>query len=143
MSKAASLFNSKPIEVKENPDEPKSLLVSNASYKDDGSMTRKAKLRLKKANLIAQKLLANPKKDFNQKRPYAKDELSVAQVNERETRTIFVGNVGIKTKKKTLLKAFKKYGQIENMWVRSLPLDLKSKINMKGIFYFIKFLLIK
>ena len=134
MSKAASLFNSKPLQVKENPEEPRSLLVNRESYKDLGPQTKKAKLRVKKANLIAQRLLANPKKDFNEKRPYAKDELSVAQVNEREERTIFVGNVGIQTKKKALLKVFKKFGEIENMWVRSLPLDLKSKINMKGKF---------
>lgn len=42
-------------------------------------------------------------------------------------RTIFVGNVPMKTKKKTLLKEFSKYGEIESLRIRSVPIaDTKA-----------------
>ncbi|VFR02154.1 unnamed protein product [Cuscuta campestris] len=42
-------------------------------------------------------------------------------------RTIFVGNVPLKTKKKTLLKEFSKYGEIESLRIRSVPIaDTKA-----------------
>jgi RNA recognition motif-containing protein len=132
MSKAASLFNSKPIEVKDNPNESNTHTIEKSDYKDHGPVTRKTKLRAKKKKQIMNKLASKPTKDFNENRPYVQNDMSVAQVNEREARTIFVGNVGLSTKKKAILKLFKKYGTIERMWMRSLPLDLKSKINMKG-----------
>ena len=135
MSKAAALFNSKPIEVKENPEQSKQKEIKLEPLSNQKPSIKQKKLRVKKKKQIMNKLVSEPTSDFRENRPYVKGEMSVAQVSEREARTIFVGNVGIKTKKKALLKVFKKFGQISNMWVRSLPLDLSSKINMKGGFY--------
>lgn len=140
MSKAAALFNSKPIEVKENPEQSKQKEIKLEPLSNQKPSIKQKKLRVKKKKQIMNKLVSEPTSDFRENRPYVKGEMSVAQVSEREARTIFVGNVGIKTKtkKKALLKVFKKFGQISNMWVRSLPLDLSSKINMKGGFYTVK-----
>jgi RNA recognition motif-containing protein len=133
MSKAASLFTTKPIEVTENPNETTTHLINKSDYKDHGPTTKKSKLRAKKKKQIMNKLISQPTKDFQENRPYVQNDMSVAQVRERESRTIFIGNVGLSTKKKTIIKLFKKFGTIERMWMRSLPLDLKSRINMKGI----------
>lgn len=133
MSKAASLFSSKPIQVQENPEPPAPTKETTLPS------TKQQKLKAKKKKEIANKLLSNPTKDFNESRPYVKEDMSVAQVKERESRTVFVGNVGLQTTKKAILKMFKKFGAVENMWVRSLPLDLRSKVDMKGTcFIYIK-----
>lgn len=132
MSKAAALFSSKPIQVKENPEQPKTQKLQTLPVQTTKANITRAKLRVKKKKQIMNKLASEPVKDFRENRPYVQENMSVAQVSEREARTIFVGNVGLPTKKKTLLKLFRKFGKIENMWVRSLPLDLSSKINMKG-----------
>ncbi|OIW10674.1 hypothetical protein TanjilG_16046 [Lupinus angustifolius] len=42
-------------------------------------------------------------------------------------RTVFVGNLPLKVKKKTLLKEFKKYGEIESVRIRSVPIQDTKK----------------
>ncbi|KAJ1395645.1 RNA-binding domain superfamily [Sesbania bispinosa] len=42
-------------------------------------------------------------------------------------RTIFVGNLPLKVKKKTLLKEFKKFGEVESVRIRSVPLQDTKK----------------
>ena len=110
MSSAASLFLSAPINVvgvvKPGPFKPKP--------------SKKIKVTLPQ------------KKVLKEKRPFVDSNLSVGQVKEREDRTIFVGNVSLKTDKRKLMRFFKKFGSIEKLWARSLPLDLSSKINQKG-----------
>lgn len=64
--------------------------------------------------------------------PYRDPLLSVAQNLERESRTVFVGNVPINADKRALLKLFKPIGKIEKLWVRSVPVDIESKIPTKG-----------
>ncbi|KAI4314497.1 hypothetical protein L6164_027400 [Bauhinia variegata] len=46
-------------------------------------------------------------------------------------RTIFVGNLPLKTKKKSLLKEFKKFGEVESVRIRSVPI-LDTKRPRKG-----------
>ncbi|XP_058777455.1 nucleolar protein 12-like [Vicia villosa] len=46
-------------------------------------------------------------------------------------RTIFVGNLPLKVKKKTLLNEFKKFGEVESVRIRSVPLQ-DTKIPRKG-----------
>ncbi|KAF7829211.1 RNA-binding protein 34 [Senna tora] len=46
-------------------------------------------------------------------------------------RTIFVGNLPLKVKKKTLLKEFKKFGEVESVRIRSVPI-LDTKKPRKG-----------
>lgn len=38
-------------------------------------------------------------------------------------RTVFVGNLPLKVKKKTLLKEFKKFGEVESVRIRSVPIQ--------------------
>lgn len=47
-----------------------------------------------------------------------KDPIKTAELNKR---TIFVGNVATSTKKVALTRLFKKYGQIETVRIRSVP----------------------
>nr|KYP38835.1 RNA-binding protein 34 [Cajanus cajan] len=42
-------------------------------------------------------------------------------------RTIFVGNLPLKVKKKTLLKEFKKFGEVESVRIRSVPIQDTKK----------------
>lgn len=42
-------------------------------------------------------------------------------LKDRQQRTIFVGNVPLKTSKQALEKLFKKYGNVESLWLRSVP----------------------
>ncbi|KAK4802903.1 hypothetical protein SAY86_001106 [Trapa natans] len=46
-------------------------------------------------------------------------------------RTIFVGNLPLKTKKKALLKEFSKFGEIESLRIRSVPI-LDTKVPRRG-----------
>ncbi|KAK6947403.1 RNA recognition motif domain [Dillenia turbinata] len=47
------------------------------------------------------------------------------------SRTIFVGNLPLKVKKKVLLKEFSQFGEIESIRIRSVPI-LDSKLSRKG-----------
>ncbi|XP_047341097.1 RNA-binding protein 34 [Impatiens glandulifera] len=46
-------------------------------------------------------------------------------------RTIFVGNLPLKVKKKSLLKEFSQFGEVESVRIRSVPL-LSTKLSRKG-----------
>lgn len=59
------------------------------------------------------------------------NELSAAQIQDREERTIFVGNVDLGAKRKHLKKFFTIYGEVEIVWLRSIPTET-SKIPKKG-----------
>ncbi|XP_039141847.1 RNA-binding protein 34 [Dioscorea cayenensis subsp. rotundata] len=50
---------------------------------------------------------------------------------EKLLRTVFVGNLPLRTKKKALMKEFGRFGEIESVRIRSVPL-LDSKIPRKG-----------
>ncbi|KAJ4830365.1 hypothetical protein Tsubulata_049355 [Turnera subulata] len=46
-------------------------------------------------------------------------------------RTVFVGNLPLKVKKKALLKEFSRFGEVESVRIRSVPI-VNTKIPMKG-----------
>jgi nucleolar protein 12 len=49
-------------------------------------------------------------------------------------RTIFVGNLPLKVKKKTLLKEFKQFGEVESVRIRSVPLQ---DVGIRYLFCFV------
>lgn len=64
--------------------------------------------------------------------PYNDPAKTEAENREREQRTVFVGNIPISSEKKNLQKLFKGAGEIEKIWIRSVPVDTESKISVKG-----------
>ena len=51
-------------------------------------------------------------------------EMSVAQIKERDARTVFVGNLNLELKARELTRLFKKKaGKVEKCWFRSIPLE--------------------
>lgn len=66
-------------------------------------------------------------------KPYMDKNLSAAQLKDREKRTIFIGNIPLDSKRKTLKTFFGDCGAIEQVWVRSVPIDRsQSKMSIKG-----------
>lgn len=61
-----------------------------------------------------------------QNAPYKDPALTVLQNRERELKTIYVGNIPIDTDKKEIYKLFKNEGQIDKIWVRSVPTNTES-----------------
>lgn len=43
-----------------------------------------------------------------------------------------MGNVLLETKKEDIVKFFSKYGKIDKLWIRSLPIDPESKLPIKA-----------
>ena len=70
--------------------------------------------------------------DTEENKPFIDTKLSLAQIKEREARTVFVGNVSIHCKRKTLKKLFEKHGAVESIWFRSVPVNNESKVPIKG-----------
>lgn len=64
--------------------------------------------------------------------PYIDENASALMNKNRAERTLFVGNIDIKATKKEIKRLFKKFGEIEAIWERSLPLNDESKIPMKA-----------
>ncbi|CAN1859969.1 RNA-binding protein 34 [Linum perenne] len=73
------------------------------------------------------------------KKPDADDEEALVSNKEEEgfddegklLRTIFVGNLPLKVKKKALLKEFSQFGEVESVRIRSVPV-MDTKIPRKG-----------
>merc|ERR1712183_44826 len=80
----------------------------------------------------------NVKKDENKEseaqkaKPWVLPNLSAAQIQDREERTVFVGNVPLDTKRKTIKKFFEDCGNVETVWLRSVPIENKYKGSTKG-----------
>lgn len=53
-----------------------------------------------------------PVEDTEENKPYKDPKLSLAQIKERESKTIFVGNVNLNCKRSTLKKLFAKHGTV-------------------------------
>ncbi|KAK1436313.1 hypothetical protein QVD17_02092 [Tagetes erecta] len=77
--------------------------------------------------------------DFNRKIGGKRKELDKEELvpkegfddEEKLLRTVFVGNLPLKVKKKTLLREFNQFGEIESIRIRSVPL-LDDKTPRKG-----------
>ncbi|XP_076031186.1 uncharacterized protein LOC143019435 [Oratosquilla oratoria] len=86
------------------------------------------------------KLTGNDKKLEKQKRITESIKNSLPTKHpEAEERTIFVGNVGIKTKRKMLAQFFTKYGKVETVRLRNVsvasPNMSKKEAVVKGMFH--------
>lgn len=55
-----------------------------------------------------------PLEDTEENKPYKDPKLSIAQIKEREARTLFVGNVNVQCKHSTIKKHFAKYGTVDH-----------------------------
>lgn len=55
-----------------------------------------------------------PVEDTEDNKPYKDPKLSLAQIKERESRTVFVGNVNLNCKRITLKKLFAKHGKVDS-----------------------------
>jgi nucleolar protein 12 len=70
--------------------------------------------------------------DTEENKPYLDKKLSLAQIKEREAKTVFVGNVPLQCKHKTIKKHFGKYGTVESVWFRSIPVASETKVPIRG-----------
>ena len=62
------------------------------------------------------------------------------EANDEEERIVFVGNVSLECKKKTIKKLMSQYGEIEKVWRRSIPLDrgkipIVAAVALKQVLY--------
>ena len=64
--------------------------------------------------------------------PYIDENASALVNKDRKERTIFVGNVDLQATKKEIKKFFTKYGSVEKIWERSLPVNNESKLPLKA-----------
>lgn len=64
--------------------------------------------------------------------PYVDENASALVNKDRKERTIFVGNVDLQATKKEIKKFFTKYGSVEKIWERSLPVNNESKLPLKA-----------
>lgn len=109
------------------------LFAGNAPQVADASANSVANLFSGQATVIKQDIEREPLlPDTEENKPNLDPKLSLAQIKEREARTVFVGNVTINCKHKTLKKFFEKHGKVENLWFRSVPVNSDSKMPIKG-----------
>ena len=64
--------------------------------------------------------------------PYIDENASALLNKDRAEKTLFVGNIDVKATKKDIKRFFMKYGNIEKLWERSLPVNNESKLPMKA-----------
>lgn len=64
--------------------------------------------------------------------PYMQFGDSMQQAAEREARTLFVGNVSLGTEKKEITRLFKRFGGLEKMWTRSVPVEQDSNLPVRA-----------
>lgn len=67
-----------------------------------------------------------------EEKPYVKSGESLQQLAERESKTIFVGNVSTETDKKVMANIFKQFGTLDKMWVRSVPVEQETAMSRKA-----------
>ncbi|XP_076898410.1 uncharacterized protein LOC143551964 [Bidens hawaiensis] len=122
-------------------DVKKAKSLNLSAFQDDGNDNKKKKKR-KKAEIEAEyeerkyggvelelnkdegvKVKTGEKKDVVPKEGFDDDE--------KLSRTVFVGNLPLKVKKKALMKEFNQFGEIESVRIRSIPL-LDDKTPRKG-----------
>ena len=118
-------------------------MSSNKKY-EEGSLT--SLLTKKKASsnqiqsissLFSQKIPAtleeaDPRVSLLETEPFIDENASALMNKDRSERTIFVGNVDLQATKKEIKRFFKKFGEIETLWERSLPVNNESKLPLKA-----------
>jgi nucleolar protein 12 len=76
---------------------------------------------------IATTGVAESAKQQQQQQQQQQHDEDPAVAAEKLTRTIFVGNLPVTVKAKTLRRRFAEYGSVDSVRLRSVPLDLESK----------------
>jgi RNA recognition motif-containing protein len=76
--------------------------------------------------------LFEQEKQEREVKPWFDKNLSAAQLKDREARTVFVGNVALGCKRKSLKTFFADCGVIESVWLRSVPIENELKGSIKG-----------
>ena len=64
--------------------------------------------------------------------PLVDPKASALQIKDRKARTIFVGNVSLEANRKKVEKYFSKFGKVEKVWERSVPVGEEGKRGVKG-----------
>lgn len=74
----------------------------------------------------------NVQKFDDQNDPLNDPNASALQIKDRASRTVFVGNICLTAKKNEIAKFFKKFGEIEKLWERSVPINEETKLPTKA-----------
>lgn len=64
--------------------------------------------------------------------PLIDPKASALQIKDRKSKTIFVGNVSLEASRKKVEKYFSKFGKVEKVWERSVPVEEEGKRGVKG-----------
>lgn len=98
--------------------------------------TGESKTKEQDSSILRKKIKKNPEsKNKNTPQEIVEEVVEIS----RDVRTIFVGNVSLKIKKRKLINLFKQYGTIEKCWLRSIPVkpiqgkSIKDSIKQKQI----------
>jgi len=84
------------------------------------------------SNEINEEIPKKEEKKVENPLPWILKNMSAAEIKDREDRTVFVGNVPLDTKRKTLKKFFEDCGEVETVWLRSVPIENKYRGSIKG-----------
>lgn len=84
------------------------------------------------SNKISEEITKKEEKKVENPLPWILKNMSAAEIKDREDRTVFVGNVPLDTKRKTLKKFFEDCGEVETVWLRSVPIENKYRGSIKG-----------
>ncbi|KRX04910.1 hypothetical protein PPERSA_06544 [Pseudocohnilembus persalinus] len=76
--------------------------------------------------------LESQQEDEKIENPFSEEDLTVKQKQDRDEKTIFIGNVPLEATKKELIKLFKSYGKIENIRERSVPVRTSKNLSVKA-----------
>ncbi|XP_050513918.1 RNA-binding protein 34 [Diabrotica virgifera virgifera] len=119
--------------IKKQKHKKRKTSLSTVSIEDTESLVEKtsSKTRKNKSNLNGSSLADSDDEENldekvsseqnGQEKETAKKKVKVEHDPEEQERTIFVGNVPIKIKKKKIKQFFKKYGTIETLRIRGIP----------------------
>lgn len=117
-----------------------SKLTEESNNIEEGKKSRKRSLESVSNDAVEgislPKILKTEKKEHNAQRRIKKKikEEKKNRDPEELTRTIFVGNIPITSNKKSIKKHFKKYGKIETVRIRGIPVaDLKTSKKVAAI----------
>ena len=99
------------------------------------SQKGKSNKQLDKITSIFEQKIPEPEEpvfDEDGNLPFIDENASALLNKDRTERTIFVGNIDVKAKKKEIKRFFDKFGAIEKLWERSLPVNSESKLPLKA-----------
>ncbi|XP_072376679.1 uncharacterized protein [Diabrotica undecimpunctata] len=119
--------------IKKGKNKKQKTSLGTVSIEDTESLVEKTSIKThkNKSNLNGSSLADSDEEDLDEKvnseqndqedKEPAKKKIKVEHDPEEQERTIFVGNVPIKIKKKKIKQFFNKYGTIETLRIRGIP----------------------